>query len=405
MRIAIASLMTLTFTAVLAAQDGKRIAVIIGNDAYQTRPLKNGVNDARLMDKVLQGAGFRTILRENARKTDMEEAMVEMVEKLGPDDTALFFYAGHGVQIEGENFLVPVDFESATTVVRAKSLFFSLAQAIDYIKRSRARRTILILDACRNNPVAESQALQAGLAIPMNAGPETFVAFSTSPNNVAADNPNGKNSWFTEALGDLIATPGLPIEDIFTTTGKRVMQATREKQTPWRNSNFTSKFYFHPPLDGVIETDVSVLEKWIDDARRREMTGEWAEAIALINQVLSRKPGGQLEEAARGRLPYLTAQRDAQTQFDGAQFAGAAKLYLQAVAADPFASVAAFQGVNSYLLNDQVDEAVAMLKTVRVRGTSAAVVKADAMLKELSSIHSPAADELRAGVREPTVLT
>jgi uncharacterized caspase-like protein len=107
------------------------------------------------MDKVLQGAGFRTILRENARKTDMEEAMVEMVEKLGPDDTALFFYAGHGVQIEGENFLVPVDFESATTVVRAKSLFFSLAQAIDYIKRSRARRTILILDACRNNPVAE----------------------------------------------------------------------------------------------------------------------------------------------------------------------------------------------------------------------------------------------------------
>jgi hypothetical protein len=116
----------------------------------------------------------------------------------------------------------------------------------------------------------------------------------------------------------------------------------------------------------------------------------------------ARRPVGG---SGAGRLPYLTAQRDAQTQFDGAQFAGAAKLYLQAVAADPFASGAAFQGVNSYLLNDQVDEAVAMLKTVRVRGTSAAVVKADAMLKELSSIHPPAAEELRAGVREPPALT
>jgi hypothetical protein len=142
------------------------------------------------------------------------------------------------------------------------------------------------------------QALQAGLAIPMNAGPETFVAFSTSPNNVAADNPNGKNSWFTEALGDLIATPGLPIEDIFTTS-RQARHAGHQGET-----DTLAKFELHQqillssPLDGVIETDVSVLEKWIDDARRREMTGEWAEAIALINQVLSRKPGGQLEEAA-----------------------------------------------------------------------------------------------------------
>src|SRR6185369_949415 len=105
------------------------------------------------------------------------------------------------------------------------------------------------------------------------------------------------------------------------------------------------------------------------------------------------------------RLPYIAAQRDAQAQFDGAQFAGAAKRYSEAAAIDPFASAAAFQGVNSYLLNDQLDEAVGLLKGIRVRGTSAAVQKADAMLKELSVIHPPAGEELKAGVRQPPPIT
>ena len=404
MRIAITSLLIFALPAVLSAQDGKRVAVIIGNDNYLTRPLRNAVNDAHLMNRALQAAGFQTILRENTRKDDISDAIVEMVEKIGPDDTALFFYAGHGVQIEGENFLIPVDFETATSVVRAKSLFFSLSQAFDYLKRSRARRTIVILDACRTNPLSESQALQAGLAFPTNAGPETLVAFSTSPNHVASDNPNGKNSWFTEALADLIPKPGFTIEDILTTTTRRVMEATKEKQTPWRNSSLSARFYFTPPAEGLIETDGSVLEKWMDDARRREVSGEWAEATALLNQVLSRKPGGALEEGARARMPYVAAQRDAQAQFDAAQFAAAAKLYSQAVALDPFSVTAAFQGVNSYLLNDQLDEALGLLKTVRVRGSSAAVQKADTMLKELSPIHPASAEELRAGVRQPPPL-
>src|ERR1700730_9632787 len=101
-------------------EERKRIALIFGNNAYSSSPLQNAVNDARAIEKALKEAGFKTIMRENANKTAMEEATAEFVAQLGPDDTALFFYAGHGIQIENENFLVPVDFEAASSVIQAK---------------------------------------------------------------------------------------------------------------------------------------------------------------------------------------------------------------------------------------------------------------------------------------------
>src|SRR5271169_2461005 len=108
LRIALAGLLWLaaTIPAVHAQESGKRVALIIGNDAYAISPLKNAVNDARAMDAALRASNFRTILVENAKKADMESKIVEFLDLLGPDDTALFFYAGHGVQIANENFLV-----------------------------------------------------------------------------------------------------------------------------------------------------------------------------------------------------------------------------------------------------------------------------------------------------------
>ncbi|HUI53669.1 MAG TPA: caspase family protein [Bryobacteraceae bacterium] len=387
-----------------AAQGGKRLALVIGNDAYSSRPLKNAVNDARIMDTALQAAGFRTIVRENAKKADMEEAMIQFVEQLGPDDTALFFYAGHGVQIENENFLVPVDFVAGSTVTRAKMASFSMAQVIEYLKRARPKQTILILDACRSNPVAESQSLQAGLAIPLNAGSETFIAFSTSPNKVAMDNPNGRNSWYSEALADMIAEEGLTIDEVFTRVAKRVQEATGDKQTPWKQSSMTSKFYFRVPAGAVSENDPSVAEKWMDDARMREQHGDWPEAIDLINQVVGRKPGGLLEELAKSRLPYLSARRDARAAFDKGDFSAAAKLYSQAAALDPFSMDTAFQGVNCYLLSDQPDEALRLLRAIRMRGTGASMAKANAMLKELAAAYPEAGLELKAALPQPPPL-
>jgi tetratricopeptide (TPR) repeat protein len=405
LRIALAVLFSLatTIPAVHAQDAGKRVALIIGNDAYTISPLKNAVNDARAMDAALRASNFTTILVENAKLSDMHDKIGEFLDKLGPDDTALFFYAGHGVQIQGENFLVPVDFTPGSSISSAKFSCMSVAEIFETLKSKRAKKNIVILDACRSNPVADKYSLEAGLAQPQNAGKETYVAFSTGPGQVAADNPDGKNSWFTEALSDFIKQPALTIEinEVFNRVKRRVSDATEGRQTPWVISSLSSGFYFHPPLNQDTENDPTLAEKWFDDAQRREQRENWAEAIDLVNQILKKKPGGTLEEAARNKLPYLTARKEAQERFDAGDYAAAAPLYEQAVKLDPFSIEAAFQGVNSYLLNDRVPDAIGLLKAIRIHGTSASTTKANALLQELSAVSKEAGTELQAGIPQP----
>ena len=396
-------LLFITASVTAAEEQGKRIALIIGNDAYSSRPLQNAVNDARAMDKSLQGAGFRTILRENASKVAMEQATVDLLEAIGPADTVLFFYAGHAVQIENENFLIPVDFQAANSVIDAKFRSLSLARIFEEIKRSRAKRTIFIVDACRSNPVSESQSLQGGLANPLNAGKETYIAYSTSPNHVAADNPNGRNSWFTEALAGFISQTKLngDIDDVFTRVRSRVEIETQGKQTPWSISSLTSKFYFHQPSTQELDDDPSLAEKLMDDVRVREQRGEWSEAIELLNRVIERHPGGTLEADANRKLPYLTTRRDAQQRFEAGEYSAAAQLFDKAYMLDPFSIPAALDGAISYLLDEKVGEGVRLLKAVRVRGSSASVAKAEAMMKELAVIYPEAGAELKSGLAQP----
>ena len=386
-----------------AQEAGRRLALIIGNDAYSISPLKNAVNDARAMDKALKSAGFLTVTLENARKADMDRAIGEFLDKLGPDDTALFFFAGHGVQIENENFLVPVDFPSVATISAAKFACMSVARIFDELKRKRAKRNIVILDACRSNPVAEKYSLEAGLANPQDAPSESFVAFSTGPGQTATDNPNGRDSWFTEALADYISQSALTVEinEVFTRVKKRVSQATEGRQTPWTTSNLTSRFYFHMPPNGDSDSDSTVAQKWMEDAQAREQREEWAEAIDLVNQVLQRKPGGALETLAKERLPYLTARKNAQARFEAGDYPAAANSYEQALKLDPFAMDAALQGVNTCLLQDHLPEAIVLLKAMRLRGTSEAVQTADLMLKQLAAVSPEAATEVQSGVPQP----
>jgi tetratricopeptide (TPR) repeat protein len=396
-------LLTALTPALHAQETGKRVALIIGNDAYSISPLKNAVNDARAMDKALKTAGFQTIILENAKEADMDRVIGEFLDKLGPDDTALFFFAGHGVQIESENFLVPVDFVPVATISAAKFACVSVARVFDELKRKRAKRNIVILDACRSNPVAAKYSLEAGLAKPQDAPKETFIAFSTGPGQTATDNPDGRNSWFTEALADYISQPALTVEinEVFTRVKKRVSDATEGRQTPWTTANLTTRFYFHQPLNADSDSDSTLTQKWMEDSLVRERREEWGEAIDLVNQVLQKKPGGALEELARRKLPYLTARKDAQARFDAGDYAAAAGLYEQALKLDPFAGDAALRGVNSYLLQDRVPEAIGLLKTMRLRGTSEAVQTADLMLKQLAAVSPEAGKEVQASLPQP----
>lgn len=401
MKMAGSALSALLFTAVAFSQDGgKRVALVIGNDAYSLSPLKNAVNDARAIDRALQSAGFKTKLLENASKDQMDDALGVFADSLGPDDSALFYYAGHAFQIENENFIVPVDFKPAAGMSQAKNRCVSLSRLFDELKRARAKIKIVVLDACRANPIAEQYSLAAGLAEPLNAGKGSYIAFSTGPNQVATDNPVGKNSWFTEALADLVSQPTLTIEinELFNRVRKRVEGETEGRQTPWSQSSLISNFYFHPPANEEAESDSTLIDRWMQEARRREQREDWPEAIELVNQVLKKKPA---DAAAKSKLPYLIARRDAQASFEANDYAKAAQLFEQAFQLDPFAIDAAVQGVNSHLLGGNLPAAVQLLKSVRVRGTSESVQKANAVLKELAAVYPEAAQELRAGIPQP----
>jgi len=377
------------------AAEGKRVALIIGNNAYSMSPLQNAVNDARLIDKALQGAGFTTTLKVDATKPVMEQSALEFLNSIGPDDTVLFFYAGHGIQMQNENFLVPVDFEVANTFIDAKFKMFPMAYFFDALKEKRPKRSIILLDACRTN--AGAQAHETGLAQPQNAGSETYIAYSTSPGQVAADNPSGRDSWFTEALADLINERDLTIDDVFTRVRSRVSSETSGRQTPWVTSSLTSKFYFHAPNNLKADADPTMAEKWLVDAQVREQRGDWEGAIGLLHQIQSLKPGGLVESTANVRLPYLEARKEAVDRYNASDFAAGAALYEKALKMDPFSMETAFEAAYSFMLIDRPDDAARLLSIVRERGTSASVAKAEAMLKELAPISPEAARALTAG--------
>ncbi|MBE0659470.1 MAG: caspase family protein, partial [Bryobacteraceae bacterium] len=383
------------------SSEGRRIALVVGNDAYPAGALQNAVNDARAMQKSLAGAGFRVILAENANKVALEQQAAEFLQSIGPGDTALFFFAGHAVQIENENLLLPVDFTPGRTVIESKFRSMSLAMIFDYLKRARPKTTIVIIDACRSNPASEGHALQAGLAIPQNAGKDTYIAFSTSPNNVASDNPDGRNSWFTEALAAHINEPGLTLDDVLTRVRLKVESATGGAQTPWSQTSLTAKFYFHPPAGAEEETGATMAAKWLEDALIHQQQGDWPEAIEFASRVVKAKPGGQVEEAAKARLPYLETRKEAKELFDQGDYAKALSGYQRAIQLDPFDYDAAFEAASSALLADQLAPAVAALEAVRARGPSAEARRAEAMLKEISAVEPAAAATLKSGPPAP----
>src|SRR5262249_48896402 len=160
-------------------------------------------------------------------------------------------------------------------------------------------------------PVTNKYSLEAGLARPQRDDlKESFIVYSTGPGQVAADNPDGKNSFFTESLSTLIGQPGLSLDEVFNRVKRQVQDVTAGKQTPWVSSTLTSSFYFHPVNKPDAEAEFTLTAKRLEGARRSEQTEDWDQAIDLNNQVLASKPGGAIEDLVKGRLPYLLSRRD-----------------------------------------------------------------------------------------------
>lgn len=233
------------------AQAQQRVAMVVGNSAYEhTTPLKNPTNDAEDMANALRGLGFEVILGLNLTKTDWDQKVREFSRALEGAQVGLFFYAGHGVQVNGVNYLVAVD----AKLEAERDLDFE-AIKLNFILGHMERETplnIVFLDACRNNPLARNLARTMGTRsigegrglASVASGLGTFIAYATQPENVAADGA-GRNSPFTDALKRHIATPDYTINDIMIEVRKEVVKASSGSQVPWDHSSLQGRFYFN----------------------------------------------------------------------------------------------------------------------------------------------------------------
>src|SRR6202167_1353721 len=234
-------------TAVQAAAAETRIALIIGNSDYVNPNLKliNPANDAAAMQRALQAAGFETIVKLNARRLDFYHAVDEFTAKIGRDQHAvgLFYYAGHGVQAEGTNYLIPVDADiQAEADLEANA--FDAARVLRAMKAAQNEMNIVILDACRDNPLPKTRGMQRGLAR-MDAPSGTFIAYAAAPGQSAQDGTTGANGVFTGELVRAMAEPGVPLEQMFKRVIAGVRADTHGGQQPWSEASIQGDFYFH----------------------------------------------------------------------------------------------------------------------------------------------------------------
>jgi uncharacterized caspase-like protein len=226
-----------------AGPSQSRIALVIGNATYAASPLKNPVNDARDMARTLRSVGFDVVEATNATKAQMENAVVTFGRKLTAGSVALVYYSGHGIQVSGKNYLIPVDAEIESE--QAVALRTVDADAvINQMMAARTRVNLLILDACRNNPFERRFRAGTGNGLAqMNAPEGTLVAYATAPGRVASDGV-GTNGLYTQELLKALAEPGLPVEQVFKRVRATVSQASQGNQVPWESSSLIGEFYF-----------------------------------------------------------------------------------------------------------------------------------------------------------------
>jgi tetratricopeptide (TPR) repeat protein len=236
-----------------AVRPGLRVALVIGNGAYANVPsLSNPQNDAREMAGALRDLGFKVIEGYNLDSTMMRGKITDFGAALPGASVSLFYYAGHGMQVAGKNYLVPVD----ARLERPSSLGVEAIEVGTVLADMEAEKRInlVFLDACRDNPLSRSLAKSFGASrsatvgqglAQLNAGIGTLITFATSPDTVALDG-SGRNSPFTLAMLKHIRTPGLEIRSMLTRVRADVIKATNEQQVPWDHSSLTGDFYFRP---------------------------------------------------------------------------------------------------------------------------------------------------------------
>src|SRR5258706_9296694 len=244
----LAMLLAAACAGLAAAEEAKpsRVALVIGNGKYADAALPNAVNDGADVAKELKAAGFTVIQRENATLKEMHLALREFGDKLARNATGVFYFAGHGMQVRGRNYLVPVDAD----IQREDEVQFSamdLAAVMEKLDSARNPVNLVILDACRDNPFgAKLQASAKGFA-QMEAPAGTLIAYSTAPGTAAADG-GGRNGLYTGHLLVEMKKPGAPVEETFRMVRAAVRRDSKGAQVPWESTSLETEFRFRPAM-------------------------------------------------------------------------------------------------------------------------------------------------------------
>lgn len=306
MRLLILALFTLT-SLILTASAEKRIALIIGNNNYETPgwALDNPVNDAELMAEALEQVGFEVETVTDADFDEMQEAFQRHGDRLaaaGKDAIGFFFYAGHGAQSQGLNYLVPVD----ATVYNEADLWReapNLGLLMRYLDFAGNETNFIVLDACRNNPMPRAtRTIEQGLAAAGRAR-GTLIAYSTAPGTVAEDGSGNPNSPFTTALASVITRPGYSAESLFRVVATRVEQMTNGRQLPWTES----------ALRGEIDFCFAGCELAADTSEETTALAQIlaGKDLAMLQGFLRSYPGSQHRGFVEDQIQLIQAEQSA----------------------------------------------------------------------------------------------
>ena len=296
-------------------KSGDRLALIIGNGAYKSGPLKNPTNDALDMTELLRRFGFKVIHRQNIGAREMERSIREFKKQLKEAKVGLFYFSGHGMSVGGRNFLIPIDAEIYDeTDVKYESV--DAGRVLDAMRMAGTELNLVILDACRDNPFAKSfRTAQQGLAR-MDAPTGTIIAYATSPGSIAADG-EGRNGVYTGSLLRHLPKPDLKIEDVLKQVRKDVIAVTNSKQIPWESTSLTGDFFLahslSSPLESVAQAPVagpSSSAKTVG-ANNRELEALFWESVKdstdpdMLQSYLNQFPQGLFAPLAKIKIAKL----------------------------------------------------------------------------------------------------
>jgi hypothetical protein len=285
-----------------ASAPERRTALVIGNSSYGSGPLKNPVHDAVALAAQLEKLGFSVILKKNADLRTMDEALAEFGDRLKRGGVGLFYFAGHGLQARGVNYLVPI----GARISRESDIKYETMDAgriLDEMANANNGLNIVILDACRDNPYARSfRSAARGLAVVSSAPVGTFISYSTGPGGVARDG-EGINSPYTQALLAYMSEPGLTIEQVFKAVRAKLGKETGGVQVPWELSSLEGEFYFVPSgqaarpaaaaggasVPGETSVQLALAQQAFDEKKFAEPGGD--NAIEYVKGILARDPG------------------------------------------------------------------------------------------------------------------